>query len=130
MHYEINTPFTEANNKWVNFDPVTGQQLIAGQNGVSRTGNINTDYNALEPRISFAYQLEQKDGDPQRLRRVLLPARQRRDQYPPVPAAAVRLRRQPCRSPATTFPSTMASMGFPIVTTSPEPDQGSGAVCL
>ena len=44
LHYEINTPFTEDNDQWVNFDPATGTQLIAGQNGVSRTGNINTDY--------------------------------------------------------------------------------------
>ena len=55
LHYEINTPFTEAHNYWVNFNPVTGQQLIAGQNGVSATGNINTDYTAWGPRVAFAW---------------------------------------------------------------------------
>src|SRR5262249_13129297 len=57
LHYEINTPFTETDNKWVNFDPATGRQLIAGQNGVDRTGNIATDYSSLGPRISLAYQM-------------------------------------------------------------------------
>ena len=60
LHYEINTPFTEVKDQWVNFDPATGKQLIAGQNGVSRTGNINTDYHAWAPRISFAYQANRK----------------------------------------------------------------------
>ena len=31
---------------------MTGQQLIAGQNGVSATGNINTDYKAIGPRVA------------------------------------------------------------------------------
>ena len=25
LHYEINTPFTEVKNQWVNFDPATGR---------------------------------------------------------------------------------------------------------
>jgi Carboxypeptidase regulatory-like domain/TonB dependent receptor len=56
LHYEINTPYTEAHNYWANFNPVTGQQLIAGQNGVSASGNINTDYKAWGPRVAFAWQ--------------------------------------------------------------------------
>lgn len=60
IHYEINTPFVEENNKWVNFDPATGTQLIAGRNGVSRTANINTDFTAFAPRISLAYQADRK----------------------------------------------------------------------
>ncbi|MBM3783752.1 MAG: TonB-dependent receptor [Acidobacteria bacterium] len=56
LHYEINTPFVEKKNQWVNFDPVTGRQLVAGVNSVSDTGNINTDYKAWGPRVSFAYQ--------------------------------------------------------------------------
>ena len=36
----------------MNFDPATGNQLIAGQNGVSRTGNINTDYHGFRARAS------------------------------------------------------------------------------
>ena len=60
LHYEINTPFVEKKNQWVNFDPATGKQLVAGVNGVSDTGNINTDFKAWGPRISFAYQLNKK----------------------------------------------------------------------
>jgi hypothetical protein len=60
LHYEINTPFREAKDQWVNFDPATGAQLIASQGGVSRTGNINTDYKAWGPRVSFAYQIDKK----------------------------------------------------------------------
>jgi hypothetical protein len=57
VHYEINTPFSEKDNKWVNFDPATGRQLIAGQNGVDSSGNIATDYSSIGPRISLAYQM-------------------------------------------------------------------------
>jgi hypothetical protein len=56
LHYEVNTPFTEARNHWANFNPVTGQQLIAGVNGVDATANINTDYKGIGPRIAFAWQ--------------------------------------------------------------------------
>jgi len=60
LHYEVNTPFVEKKNQWVNFDPVAGTQLVAGRNGVSDSGNINTDWKAWGPRISFAYQLDKK----------------------------------------------------------------------
>ena len=95
VHYEINTPFVEQNDQWVNFDPATGAQLIAGRNGVSRTGNINTDYTAFAPRISLAYQATSKTVIRTRVRSVLLSSGQRGHQHPPVPAASVRLRGQP-----------------------------------
>ena len=60
VHYEVNTPFTERNNYWANFDPSRGELLIAGQNGVSRTANINTDYSSIGPRFGFAWQLSPK----------------------------------------------------------------------
>ena len=60
LHYEINTPFVEDDNVWANFDPATGTQLLAGQNGVSRTGNIKTDYLAIGPRVGFAYTPQSK----------------------------------------------------------------------
>jgi hypothetical protein len=60
VHYEINTPFTERNNYWANFDPVRAELLIAGQDGVSRTGNIGTDYSSIGPRFGFAWQLSPK----------------------------------------------------------------------
>ncbi len=54
-HYEINTPFTERNNYWANFNPATAELLIAGKNA-SRTADVNTDYRSIGPRFGFAYQ--------------------------------------------------------------------------
>jgi hypothetical protein len=51
----------------VNFNPAARLQLIAGQNGVSATGNIDTDCTVWIPRVSFAYQLHKNSGS-QRLR--------------------------------------------------------------
>ncbi|HXJ40286.1 MAG TPA: hypothetical protein VNH18_13485, partial [Bryobacteraceae bacterium] len=59
IHYEINTPFTENNNYWVNWDPVTAKLLIAGQNA-SASANVNTDYKAIAPRIGIAWQVDPK----------------------------------------------------------------------
>ena len=56
VHYEVNTPFTERNNYWANFDPTRAELLIAGQDGVSRAANINTDYSSIGPRFGFAWQ--------------------------------------------------------------------------
>jgi hypothetical protein len=60
VHYEINTPFTEQNDYWANFDPTRAELLIAGQNGVSRTANINTDYSSIGPRFGLAWQMTPK----------------------------------------------------------------------
>ena len=59
VHYEIDTPYHEANNYWVNFDPVSAQVLIAGKNA-SSTANWQTDYGSVGPRIGFAYQVDSK----------------------------------------------------------------------
>ena len=59
IHYEINTPFTEDNNYWVNWNPATAKLLIAGQNA-SKTANVKTDYHAIAPRIGIAYQFDPK----------------------------------------------------------------------
>jgi hypothetical protein len=59
IHYEINTPFTEDHNFWVNWDPTTAKLLIAGRNA-SDTANVRTDYSAIAPRIGIAYQLDAK----------------------------------------------------------------------
>jgi hypothetical protein len=59
IHYEVNPPFTERNNYWVNLHPLTGELLLAGQNA-GRTANVNTDWSGLAPRFGFAYQATQK----------------------------------------------------------------------
>jgi len=60
LHYEVNTPFVEKKNQWVNFDPVSATQLVAGVAGVSNTGNIDTDWKSWGPRVSFAYQVNKR----------------------------------------------------------------------
>jgi hypothetical protein len=59
LHYEIDTPFSDSNDHWVNFNPATAAVEIAGQNGVSNTGNWNTDYSSVGPRIGIAFTPDQ-----------------------------------------------------------------------
>jgi outer membrane receptor protein involved in Fe transport len=54
VRYDVFTPFTEEGNHLANFDPATKQILVAGQNGVSRTAGVKTDYTDLAPRLGFA----------------------------------------------------------------------------
>lgn len=60
IHYEIDTPYAEAHNYWVNFDPTTAAVEVAGKNSVSKTGNVATDYGSVGPRLGFAYAIGDK----------------------------------------------------------------------
>jgi hypothetical protein len=60
IHYEIDTPYAEAHDFWVNFDPATATVEIAGQNGVSKTANWVTDYGSIGPRFGFDYAIGNK----------------------------------------------------------------------
>jgi hypothetical protein len=129
VHYEINTPFTEAKDQWVNFDPVTGKQLIAGKDGVSRSGNINTDYLAWSPRISFAYQLDRKTVIRTGYGVFYFPQGNsgtniRQFRQPPFDFVV----NQPFSG--NDIPATSTSMGFPIVTTSPDLTKGPALFAL
>ncbi len=129
LHYEINTPFTEADNKWVNFNPVTGQQLIAGQNGVSASGNINTDYNSWSPRVSFAYQFDKKTVVRSGYGVFFFPQGNagtniRQFRQPPFDFVV----NQPFSG--NDIPATKATDGFPIVTTSPNLTKGPALFAL
>ena len=55
LRYDLYTPYTEIQDRISTWDPVNAKLLIAGQNGVSNTANIKTDYHGLAPRIGFAY---------------------------------------------------------------------------
>jgi hypothetical protein len=123
LHYEINTPFTETHNYWANFNPVTGQQLIAGQNGVSSTANINTDYKAIGPRVAFAWQPTQstvvRGGygvfyDPQGNAGTNV----RQERQPPFDFI-VNL-----TETGNDIPSLFVSQGFPVITTAPSLTKG------
>ena len=48
------TPQTEVGNRLADFDPATGNFLIAGQNA-SRSAGIQMDWTAVEPRLGFAW---------------------------------------------------------------------------
>jgi len=54
LRYDVFTPLTEADNQLANFDPATGRILVAGQNGVSRSANVKTDYSNIAPRLGFS----------------------------------------------------------------------------
>ena len=53
VRYDIFTPKTEIRDRMSNFDPATGQILLAGLNS-SRTAGISTDFGNVAPRIGFA----------------------------------------------------------------------------
>ncbi|HEX5229547.1 MAG TPA: carboxypeptidase-like regulatory domain-containing protein, partial [Bryobacteraceae bacterium] len=54
LAWAMMTPQTEVGNRMSDFDPATGQFLVAGQNADSRAG-IHMDWTALEPRVGAAW---------------------------------------------------------------------------
>ena len=54
VRYDVFTPLTEEDNQLANFDPATGKILVAGQNGVSDSANVKTDYSNIAPRLGFS----------------------------------------------------------------------------
>jgi hypothetical protein len=63
LRYDVFTFFTTKNNAMSNFDPTDpavlagGKVIVAGQNGVSPSVNIPTQYNMVQPRFGFAASL-------------------------------------------------------------------------
>jgi hypothetical protein len=55
LRYDLFTPYTEINNVLSNFDTDLGKIVVAGTPGVSASGDIQTDYSNLAPRVGFAY---------------------------------------------------------------------------
>jgi outer membrane receptor protein involved in Fe transport len=56
LRYEYDTPATERDDQWTNFDVTTAKLLIAGFNTDSRTG-VRPDRNNFAPRFGFAYRV-------------------------------------------------------------------------
>jgi hypothetical protein len=54
IRYDVFTPFTAVKNQISNFDLSAQKIIIAGENGVSNTAGIKTDYSNLAPRVGFA----------------------------------------------------------------------------
>jgi hypothetical protein len=61
LRYETHTPFVEAHNNQVNWDPETGIFELPNQNGNNRAlYNSYNGYGNYQPRVGVAYQLEPK----------------------------------------------------------------------
>jgi hypothetical protein len=57
LAWDMTTPITEVHNRMADYIPSTGQLLIAGQNGVSRSAGINMFWGAYEPRVGLAWKV-------------------------------------------------------------------------
>ena len=55
LAWALLTPQTEVANRMADFDPATGNFLVAGQGGVGRSAGIQMDLTALEPRVGAAW---------------------------------------------------------------------------
>ena len=51
VRYDIFGPLSEEQNRLSNWDPTSRKLLVAGKDGVSKTGNVKTDYSDIGPRI-------------------------------------------------------------------------------
>ena len=54
VRYDIYAPLTDENDNISNFDVQTLKLLVAGENGVSRSVNVKTDYSNVAPRFGFS----------------------------------------------------------------------------
>ena len=57
IRWEYDGPFSEKYNRLSNFDPSTGQLIVAGRNGVSSSANVQSDWNNFAPRFGFSWAL-------------------------------------------------------------------------
>jgi hypothetical protein len=55
LRYDIFTPFVEDHNHLANFDFATGEFVMPGMPGVSRSGDVELNSHNLAPRFGFAY---------------------------------------------------------------------------
>lgn len=55
LRYEFATPPVEKENRFVNFDPVTGKEVFAKDGGLYERSLIHPDRNNFAPRFGFAY---------------------------------------------------------------------------
>ena len=57
LAWDMTTPIVEEHNRMSDYIPSTGQLLIAGQNGVSRSAGINMFWGAYEPRVGLTWKV-------------------------------------------------------------------------
>jgi hypothetical protein len=56
VRWEYYSPYSEVGNRMANFNPATDKLMLAGQNGVSQTAGVGSDWKDYSPRFGFAYQ--------------------------------------------------------------------------
>jgi hypothetical protein len=54
VRYDVFTPLTEEGNHLSNIDLTTLKVIVAGENGVSETAGVSTDYSNVAPRLGFS----------------------------------------------------------------------------
>ncbi len=59
LRWDLVSPYVEKHDHWANLNMSTGQLLLAGQNGASRS-LIDFDKGAVNPRLGLAYSLDSK----------------------------------------------------------------------
>jgi hypothetical protein len=57
LRWDYFSPPSESQNRWANFNPVTGKMDIPGRNGVNQTADVMPFRKDFGPRFGFAYQL-------------------------------------------------------------------------
>ena len=67
LAWDMTTPITEEHNRMSDYIPSTGQLLIAGQNGVSRSAGINMFWGGYEPRVGLTWKILGSDKTVARL---------------------------------------------------------------
>lgn len=60
LRYEFGSPYTEAQNRLSNYDPVSNSILLAKDGSLYDRALVDPDYNNFGPRIGFAYKLFDK----------------------------------------------------------------------
>ncbi len=57
LAWDITNPVSESDGRLADYNPYTGQLLVAGQNGVAQSAGVNKNWTAFEPRLGLAYKL-------------------------------------------------------------------------
>jgi hypothetical protein len=57
LAWDMTTPITEVHNRMADYIPSTGNLMIAGQGGVSRSAGINMYWGAYEPRVGLNWKV-------------------------------------------------------------------------
>jgi hypothetical protein len=55
LAWDVTNPITEVGGRTANYDPFLNQLLVAGQNGVTQSGDVQKNWTAFEPRIGLAW---------------------------------------------------------------------------